>query len=58
MVSIVVPVWEMPIATSSRPRTAAEVRARWASDQTNETRPIRCSFWCRSCPTSALAPIP
>lgn len=57
-VSMVVPLCEIPIATSPSSSRAALVSITCASDHANDVSPIRCSFCWRSAPTNALAPTP
>ena len=57
-VSVVVPVWEIAMATSPGPSSAAEVSAACGSGETDERSPMRCSFWWRSWATKPLAPTP
>ena len=58
IVSRVVPLCETPIATSLLPSRAALVSAMCGSLHEKATQPMRCSFICRSAPTTALAPEP
>lgn len=58
VVSSVSPEWETARATSPGPSRAVAVSAACRSLQMKAIRPMRCSFWCRSWPTNALAPTP